>query len=1672
MFKNKKILFLLVFIVIGTIGGMFLYKNKKDIYVNTILSTSSYSYLPNEAKEYIKEVYEKTGEVILTEKNKKENTPYLNPQYVNYITLSDEDKNSFGDIPMSMIVDYSSRIKKRGVLPSSYDLRDDNGNNYVTPVRDQGQLGICWAFASAGIAESYLLKNNNISYNQSSTLISERQIDYITSKDGIFDYKSEYVSFVNRNLGNGGNFYISTIAMANGVSLTNYNSFKPFNDSDLSRMELSDVISYDNSLYEVDSTINFPYLNLRESTSNLTDEEKEIRTNYLDEIKRNIIENGAAYVGTRMHNTCRYMDSNLNNTVIDVYNCYDSFGAHAMEIIGWNDDLEYSYCSDTAQHNGDISNCNRVIKGKGVWILKNSWGEQIQYPYLTYDSLYTSVGFINEMSSKNEKSWDNNYVLGSENVNIKENIYFLADTKIKDNEKLEKIKFITQTYDATFDIKVYINDNDFEQFTKTVDSPGLTTINIDTNVVINKNSKIIISSDDAFIDKVMIFTSNVNEEPYLDLSNYDNKHFSDYRFRLYSDTKNIPSGSEIEYKLYNSNDEDITNHFTSTNNIVAENNVNTLFTISSNIDSGNYRLDAIYNSSVISTANLIYVKMQGAGTEDNPYIITNSTQLSQIRDDLDAYYELGNDIDLTEDTREGGKLSLASNTCPQGFGWESINDFNGVLDGKGHSIKGLYQNNYIICGYDDFPTREWTYNGNGLFGRVKGNVTIKNLILEDFEINCQNGNCGALVSNYISNMNEYGVTNYSDTNEYNAVFENIAIKNSKIRGTYNPTVNPSAHSVSDTYGGGLFGELQSLHGNISVSNIYLDIELASDGFSHTAYLADTLSGNNVDIKNIQVIGNLIGKSENSTVNSVLVNSISVNSSDSNNIKNVLSTVTATNVNRNLFSSINPASPSYKLKIDNINMLKIVDTTTLSQNSEYELATNVNFYNRENQLIEFTKEENYQTWNNFNDNWIIRTVEGIPRIPVLKFMNFEYTNIPNININQVLNEKYNIYDYINPNINAAKNISYYSNNENIFAVDNNGYIIPKSSGNATIHIESYYDGYINDVPISINYVPHYTIVFDANGGEGQMESLEAKINQNAILTENTFTKNLYEFKEWNTKADGSGNSYSDLAEITAMSDGETLTLYAQWIGEELVVNFDPNGGIVNPNRKNVRRFEKYGELPLPQREGYAFSYWLHGSSIIMANDVVNGTNLKASWTSNAYNIIYDGNGGELIDAFDDYDYTILSESKIIAYASNGVDKNIGDCMFERTNYTFTEWNTSADGSGDSYTPQQVINMSNVSNDRLTLYAIWNKSGGIVTFHSNDGNNQTLIQDFVYNEEFNLNINTFTRNGYTFTEWNTKADGSGDSYSNEQTVNFSQDIDLYAQWQQSNYTISYNVNGGTGSMEDSLVDIGSNLIVPNSTFTREGYRFANWNTLPDGTGTTYTVGQTISPTSDMTLYAQWVINIGTITFNANNGTDEMSTQNITFGENTKLNKNMFIYEGYRFKEWNTKVDGTGNSYSDEQTVNLSESMILYAIWVESFDYIINNYQVDEENKYISKIMERTDLNSFTANIILGYGYGIDVDYKEVDGKNIIYTGGKTRITHGLEQYREYINIVIGDINGDGTINSADLLKIRQHLLGINILVGPYFIASDINYDSNINSADLLRVRQHLLGTKPIE
>ena len=109
---------------------------------------------------------------------------------------------------------------------------------------------------------------------------------------------------------------------------------------------------------------------------------------------------------------------------------------------------------------------------------------------------------------------------------------------------------------------------------------------------------------------------------------------------------------------------------------------------------------------------------------------------------------------------------------------------------------------------------------------------------------------------------------------------------------------------------------------------------------------------------------------------------------------------------------------------------------------------------------------------------------------------------------------------------------------------------------------------------------------------------------------------------------------------------------------------------------------------------------------------------------------------------------------------------------------------------------------------------------------------------------------------------------------------------------------------------------------------------------------------------------------------------------------------------------------------------------------------------------------------------YIHGFEIGELLTDVKNTIkldyQTNGKNKVATGIEfKYNSetLTAVVYGDLNGDGIINSADLLRMRQHLLNLNPLTGAYKEAGLIENKTTINSADLLRIRQHLLNIRLI-
>ena len=135
---------------------------------------------------------------------------------------------------------------------------------------------------------------------------------------------------------------------------------------------------------------------------------------------------------------------------------------------------------------------------------------------------------------------------------------------------------------------------------------------------------------------------------------------------------------------------------------------------------------------------------------------------------------------------------------------------------------------------------------------------------------------------------------------------------------------------------------------------------------------------------------------------------------------------------------------------------------------------------------------------------------------------------------------------------------------------------------------------------------------------------------------------------------------------------------------------------------------------------------------------------------------------------------------------------------------------------------------------------------------------------------VTIPSISKTGYTCS-WNTSADGKGTTYNAGDVTDKLNTQTLYAVCKANSYTVSYNSNGGSGTMTNDTATYDSNFITKKNTFTKTGYTFNGWNEKADGTGTVwglttsgvYESGKTWkwTYTKNITLYAQWKANTNT-------------------------------------------------------------------------------------------------------------------------------------------------------------------------------------------------------------------
>lgn len=1265
MKKNlKRNIIVILILLIVPIGFIYInYKNNnldKKEYISKVLKGDAYSYLPEEAKDYIEKVYEETGNVLFTEKNKIENVPYLNPKYVEYLSYMnnsmgekniDKKEIKYDVIPKETIIDYiytNNTSLNNNELPSSFDLNNYNGKDYVTSIKNQQSSGLCWAFATNSQVESYLLLKNNISDNENtSKRFSERQLDYATSINGILDYDNS--KYGNRMLFHGGgNFYYATDIMKDGLGLVD-DSFKTFVNYDYSKMELNEVYNYKNSNYEVNNTFYVPNIDL----TSLSDDKKE---NYLNVIKNLVLNYGGAFVGTDApgdEHKCSALNSldNSNSYIIRVDDNCIADAPHAMHIIGWDDNYSYKYCVDGGVHSEYTSSCKNSIEGTGAWLLKNSWGEvdKKDYVYLAYDSLDSIISVVSYISDNDDRTWNKSYEeVINENIKFYSNNNYIVRTiniedTIKNNEKLSKIKIFNQAQNAKYYLFYTKDDLTNLEEISTIEAslPGIYTFDIDNKNLNTKDGKFYLGlKKDGNSDETLatilsyvefdFYTMNNNIEIKTKDSTYMNrfntKDSDNYKLYVYSDTIGLDSNEVIDYELYDLEGNNLTSFISYTNNYVSNNNIRSILNIDSNLDVGEYLLKTLYKNEVKSESKIFLREIKsikGSGTKTNPYIITTPDELNMINDNMNAYYVLGNDIDMTEDTQN--KNGIFYN---DGRGWIPIGGydnkvFGGSLDGQGYSIIGLYKKNS-------------KYNG-GLFKEIgytnKLDIDIKNINFKDCNIHS------------LGTYNEFGEYGYASS-------EGIL-----------------AYTISDLDKEYSNSEYDYIEGNISIniSNISIDNSVIS-GYVVTGGLIGRLDSskyNSIDINNIFSNSKVLSSYDDKYLKGGIIGYISVNNSVENNanvnIKDILNMGyidTNPYVGNEYYSGGIIGTAFGRLDLSNvISNVKIINETNTGANINYGsvvgalgkdtdysgisnlsdiyyvgdynyvLASNYTF-NKNNvlnkSLLDLKNNNLISNWN----NWEIKEIDNVKRIPMLKFVNFDYTKIDDIKLK--LNEEVNLYDLISPNVDMAKDIEFEIKDNSIASIDDNGNIKPNKLGETSIHVVSYYDGYENDVKLEV-YKEKYKITFNSNGGSN-VDSIEGYKDE--VITEpDKPVKKYYKFSGWYTDEELTNKFIFD-----KMPEND-ITLYAKWNKYKTTISFNSNGGSSIESITNYAG-DKVISPNNPIKEGYKFDGWYkekelknkYNFDVMPESDIV----IYAKWiTSNTYIIdkyIID-NDNKYIDSID-------------------------------------------------------------------------------------------------------------------------------------------------------------------------------------------------------------------------------------------------------------------------------------------------------------------------------------------------------------------------------------------------------------------------------------------------------
>lgn len=275
----------------------------------------------------------------------------------------------------------------------------------------------------------------------------------------------------------------------------------------------------------------------------------------------------------------------------------------------------------------------------------------------------------------------------------------------------------------------------------------------------------------------------------------------------------------------------------------------------------------------------------------------------------------------------------------------------------------------------------------------------------------------------------------------------------------------------------------------------------------------------------------------------------------------------------------------------------------------------------------------------------------------------------------------------------------------------------------------------------------------------------------------------------------------------------------------------------------------------------------------------------------------------------------------------------------------------------------------------------------------------------------------------------------------------------------------------TIEYSETDLTNKDVVATIYFNKEDVRITNNDEKNTYTFTTndsfvfeYVDSQNTTGTATATV--NWIDKIlPTITGVENNGKYENPVTPVITDENLKdvqLIKDGTEINGY---ENGQEIAENGEYIIIATDKAGNETKVEFTIDIPIDDTITSvEYDVNMDSYYIKNIQPETELTTFKKAIFTEVGYTVfNLSGNQVLDNEMIGTGYRLITDTG----KEYVLIVMGDLNGDGEMKLTDLSMIRKHYLALETLTDEYEKAADVDNNGNISLNDISLIRKMILG-----